>query len=246
MHVVRPMSLLVSLLILGASAGASAQTQLGTIEGEITDRTGAVLPGVTVTTTSQERGVSRTTTSDAAGRFRFAAMPTGRYRLTTELSGFRSVTIVDNLVETDKTTEVPIRMEVAQVEAAVNVVGEVPIVDPTNVSVNTRVRAEEFQKLAIGRSYQSLIALVPGVIGTGNVNAHGALTGNNLFLFDGIDTTDPTTGTFGSNLNYEAIQEVSFVTSAASAEYGRAVGAIYNVITKSGTNRFEGSARSSS
>src|SRR5438132_3579696 len=133
MHGVRPMSLLVSLVILGASAGASAQTQLGTIEGEIIDRTGAVLPGVTVTATSQERGVVRTATSDSAGRFRFPVTPIGRYRLTAELSGFRTVTLTDNLVETEKTTEVPIRMEVAQLEAAVTVVGEVPIVDPTNV-----------------------------------------------------------------------------------------------------------------
>ena len=71
----------------------------------------------------------------------------------------------------------------------------------------------------------------------------GALTSNNLFIIDAVDTTDPTTGTFGTNLNFEAIQEVSVYTSGVSAEYGRAQGAIVNVITKSGTNRFEGSAK---
>jgi hypothetical protein len=125
----------------------------------------------------------------------------------------------------------------------VTVTGETPIVDMTNVAVQTRVRAEEFQKLPMGRSYQTLIGRAPGVVGTGNVSAHGALTSNNLFMFDGVNTTDPTTGTFGSNLNYEAIQEVAIFTSGVSAEYGRAVGAIVNVITKSGTNRFEGSAK---
>ena len=121
--------------------------------------------------------------------------------------------------------------------------GETPIVDATNTAANTRVRREEFEKLPVGRSYQALIGAVPGVVGTGNVNALGALTSNNLFIIDAVDTTDPTTGTFGTNLNFEAIQEVSVYTSGASAEYGRAQGAIVNVITKSGTNRFEGSAK---
>ncbi len=128
-------------------------------------------------------------------------------------------------------------------EAAVEVVGVVPIVDMTNTSVNTRVRQDEFQRLPVVRNYQALMGMVPGVVGTGNVNSHGALTSNNLFLFDGVDTTDPTTGTFGTNFPFEAIQEMSVNTAAPSAEYGRSVGAIVNVITKSGTNRVEGSAK---
>ena len=60
-----------------------------------------------------------------------------------------------------------------------------------------------FQKMPFGRSYQALVGMAPGVVGTGNVNAHGALTSNNQFLFDGVNTTDPTTGTFGANLNFE-------------------------------------------
>ena len=105
----------------------------------------------------------------------------------------------------------------------------------------TRLSRDEFDKLPVGRSYQALIGAAPGVVGTGNVNSAGALTSNNLFIIDAVDTTDPTTGTFGTNLNFEAIQEVSVLTSAVGAEYGRAQGAIVNVITKSGTNRFEGS-----
>jgi len=69
------------------------------------------------------------------------------------------------------------------------------------------------------------------------------LASNNLFIIDAVDTTDPTTGTFGTNLNFEAIQEVTVYTSAAGVEYSRAQGAIVNVVTKSGTNRFEASAK---
>ena len=72
------------------------------------------------------------------------------------------------------------------------------------MTATTRVRREEFEKLPVGRSYQALIGAAPGVVGTGNVNALGALTSNNLFIIDAVDTTDPTTGTFGTNLNFEA------------------------------------------
>ena len=76
-----------------------------------------------------------------------------------------------------------------------------------------------------------------------NPNFHGALLSDNLYLFDGIDTTDPTTGGFGQNFTFEAIQEVQITTSAASADYGRAIGGIVNVITKSGTNELKGSVK---
>ncbi len=82
-----------------------------------------------------------------------------------------------------------------------------------------------------------------GLAAAGNPNSHGALAGNNQYLFDGVDTTDVTTGTFGQNFNFEAIDEVVVSTSGISAEYGRAQGAIVNVITKSGTNTFSGSAK---
>lgn len=227
-----------------ASAPAWAQpAQTGTISGEITDATGGAMPGVTVTITSQDRGFSRSTVSDNSGRYVFPAVPIGPYRIVATLQGFETAQATDNLVETDKTTSVSFAMKIGALTDTVEVMGQTPIVDATNTAANTRVRREEFEKLPVGRSYQSLIGAAPGVVGTGNVNALGALTSNNLFIIDAVDTTDPTTGTFGTNLNFEAIQEVSIYTSGASAEYGRAQGAIVNVITKSGTNRFEGSAK---
>jgi hypothetical protein len=164
--------------------------------------------------------------------------------LRASLSGFQSVERTNNIVETGKTTEVDVTMRLAQAAEAVTVTGEVPLVDKTDMSARTTVRAELTEKLAITRNYQSLIASAPGVTGqTANPNVHGALTGNNQYLFDGVDTTDVTTGTFGQNFNFEAIQEVVVQTAGISAEYGRAQGAIANVITKSGTNQFSGSAK---
>jgi hypothetical protein len=230
--------------LLAVSVSASAQpAQTGTIAGTVMDAQGAIIPGVTVTATSQDRGFDRTTVTDENGRFVFPAMPIGRYTVVATLQGFETAQATDNLVETDRTTTLPFTLRVGALTDRVEVVGDTPIVDPTTATVSTSLRRDEFDKLPVGRTYQALIGTAPGVVGTGNVNSLGALTSSNLFIIDAVDTTDPTTGTFGTNLNFEAIQEVSVATSAAGVEYGRAQGAIVNVITKSGTNRFEGSAK---
>jgi outer membrane receptor protein involved in Fe transport len=223
-----------------AAPSFAQPAQTGTVSGEVQDATGAVLPGVTVTLTSQDRGFARETVSDASGRYVFPAVPIGLYTVSATLQGFQTATVTDNQVEVEKTTSVPIAMRIGALTDTVQVVGETPIVDPTTVTATTRLSKDEFEKLPVGRSYQAIIGAAPGVVGTGNVNSAGALTTSNLFVIDAVDTTDPTTGTFGTNLNFEAIQEVSVLTSAVGAEYGRAQGAIVNVITKSGTNRFEG------
>ncbi len=218
-------------------------TLLGTIQGRVLDEQGGGIPGVTVEIVSAERGLRRTLTTDATGSFVFLLLQPGRYTLRATLSGFQAVEKTANVVEANKTTTVEVTMRLAATAEEVTVTGEVPIVDKTDTSARTTVSSVLTQKLAIGRTYQTLIQNAPGVTGGSNPNAHGALSSNNLYLFDGVDTTDVTTGTFGQNFNYEAIEEIVVSTSGVSAEYGRAQGAVVNVITKSGTNRFSGSAK---
>jgi outer membrane receptor protein involved in Fe transport len=231
---------LIAALVAFAAPAYPQPAQTGTISGQIQDATGAALPGVTVTLTSQDRGFSRSTVSDENGRYVFPAVPIGLYSLTASLQGFETAQSTDNLVETERTTNVTFAMKIGALTDTVQVVGESPIVDRTTVTQTTRLTRDEFEKIPVGRSYQALIGAAPGVVGTGNVNSAGALTSNNIFVIDAVDTTDPTTGTFGTNLNFEAIQEINVLTSAVGAEYGRAQGAVVNVVTKSGTNRFEG------
>lgn len=238
---------LVLFLILSVCAGiASAQVVAnGVLAGQVKDETGAALPGASVAAVSIERGNSRTTTTDTTGRFIFSQVTPGRFKVTISLSGFATINLTDNLVENQKTTELAVTMKLSAQSAEVTVSGQVPIIDKTNATLETRQRAQEFEKMPEGRSFQSLFLNAPGVnLQTGtnpNPSVHGALASNNLWLYDGVDTTDPTTGTFGGNLNFEAIQEVSVLTSGVSAEYGRAAGGVINVITKSGTNTFAGS-----
>lgn len=220
--------------------------QTGTIAGTATDQTGGALPGVTVTVTNQERNTTRTEVTDAQGKYRFAALPLGRYTVEATLDGFESTTKSNILVEAEKTSDLPLSLGLAASTESITVTAESPVVDPTRVTQTTRLSTQEFEKAPIGRSYQTITTYAPGVLdvdGDGNANANGAISSSNQYIFDGVDTTDPTTGTFSANLNFEAIQEVNVYTSGISAEYGRSTGAVVNVITKSGTNDFEGSLK---
>lgn len=232
------------LVLLAAPVTLLAQ-ETGNLAGQVADESGGVIPGVSVTATSQDRGFSRTSSTDSNGKFNFLSIPIGRYRVVASLSGFQTVTANDNLVETGKTTDLNIKLGLSGTAATVEVTGQVPIVDKTNTTLETRMRSKEFEKMPVGRSFQSLFLGAPGVNlppgANPNPNVHGALGGNNQWLFDGVDITDPTTGTFGGNLNFEAIQEISVQTAGLSAEFGRATGGVINVITKSGTNQLSGS-----
>lgn len=237
----RLMGCLAAMLLL-APAMASAQTaQVGQVRGEVTDQTGGVLPGAIVVIASDERGFTRTAVTGDDGRYLFAAVPPGRYTIRVTMPGFDPAVVPGNVVEAEKTTHVPVTPRLGNVEVATTVSGEVPIVDRGNQTRETRLRADEFGRMPFVRQYQNLIGQAPGVVGTANVNAHGALGSNNVFLFDGVNTTDTATGTTGASLNYEAIQEVIVRTSTLGAEFGRGTGAVVDVITKSGTNRFGGS-----
>jgi Carboxypeptidase regulatory-like domain len=127
----------------------------------------------------------------------------------------------------------------------IQVIAEAPVVDRFDTRIGAIVSFDFLDQLPVERFYQSAAMMLPDVVEgeDGNPNASGALRNQNLFLIDGVDTTDPTTGLFGLNLAYEAVQEVSVITAGAPAEYGRASGAMINVVTRSGTQEFHGSAR---
>ena len=230
--------------LLAAGALLADGTLLGTISGRVLDQDGKALPGATVELTSENKGFQRSVVSDANGAFNFPLLQPGPYTVRVSLTGFGSFESKNTLAVADKTTSFNATLKLAAAAESVTVTGETPLVDKTNLAAETKVDSTLAQKLAVGRSYQTLILSAPGVTninGSGNANSHGSINSTNLYLFDGVDTTDTTTGTFGQNFNYEAIQEVNISTTGISAEYGRSQGAYVNVITKSGTNQFHGS-----
>jgi outer membrane receptor protein involved in Fe transport len=241
-----PIGILVLMGLLAAGAVSADGSLFGTLNGRVRDESGGALPGATVEVTSAEKGLRRSATTDAAGSFNFSLLPPGNYTVQAVLASFETLESANNVVTAEKTTTVNMTLKLAATAETVTVLGDVPLVDKTNVSDTTRVESSLSDAVAIPRGYQTLVEFAPGLNDAdadGNTNSHGANDGSNLFLFDGVDTTDPTTGTFGANNNFDTIQEVVVSNSAISAEYGRAQGAVVNVISKSGTNIFHGSAR---
>ncbi|HTY42328.1 MAG TPA: TonB-dependent receptor [Thermoanaerobaculia bacterium] len=247
MNATRRLLSLVLLAALCAASRLSADGSLfGTITGRVHDESGAALPGATVELTSAEKGFRRTAVTDAAGKFNFALLPPGAYTIRVALESFEAYVSTNNLVAPEKTTDLAVSLKLSRAEASVEVVGETPLVDKENPVDTTTVPAELTDKLPIARAYQTVIDFAPGqndIDGDGNPNARGAPDSGNVYLFDGVDTTDPTTGTFGANQNFDTIQEVVVSNAAVSAEYGRFQGGVFNVVTKTGTNNFHGTAR---
>ncbi|PYQ52385.1 MAG: hypothetical protein DMF59_04830 [Acidobacteria bacterium] len=238
-------SLFAVLMLLVCTSLLADGTQLGTISGRVIDQSQSAIPGATVEALNIEKGTTRRTITDADGKYIVPLLHPGTYKVSISLSGFDTFIAQNAGVEVGKTTTINATLKVTTTAETITVLGDVPVVDKTNASDTTTVSTQLAQRLPIGRTYQALALSVPGVVLPGNANAnanfHGALFTDNLYLFDGIDTTDPTTGGFGQNFTFEGIQEVQVTTSGASAEFGRAVGGIINVITKSGSNEFKGS-----
>lgn len=228
-----------TLLPITAFAGTT-----GNLTGVVTDGTGAALPGVTVTVTSPQLQGQRSAVTDAEGKYTLSLLPPGTYHSEFALGGFDTVAKDNIRVSVDTTTPLNATMALGAVSEAITVTAEAVVVDPTQTVLQQNFGTQHLKYATIGangRTYQTVLQQAPGVAGGSNPQVMGANLGQNNFMLDGVNTTDPVTHTFGSNLPFDAIQEVSIQTLGKDAEYGRAVGGVVNVVTKSGGNEFSGS-----
>ena len=229
-----------------------AQTNAGSLSGHVSDASGGALPGVTVSATNSATGFNRSVVTESDGSYRFQSLPVGTYDVTADLSGFASVTTrnVEINVAADRALNVSLKQ--ASVKEQITVTAASPLIE-TTPAVATVVSQREIQNLPLnGRQFANLGSLAPGT--TLSVNSDptkpGQLTialnggsGRNVnFLVDGGDNTDDTIGGALQNYNIEAVQEFNIQTQQYKAEYGRTTGGVLTVVTKTGTNDFEGSA----
>jgi Carboxypeptidase regulatory-like domain/TonB-dependent Receptor Plug Domain/TonB dependent receptor len=232
-------------LLLVAPLAVFGQTT-GTIEGQVTDQNGGALPGVTLELSGPNLQGSRTATTDGQGRYRFVSLTPGRYTVTANLSGFGQVQKTAT-VQLDATANVGLQMSLAAKESVI-VSGEAPLVDVTSTTTGSSYTAKVIDKLPVGRNYASIVQSQPGVqtdYGETQgrslaLSVYGATSAENLFIVDGVNTTNVIKGFQGKSLNPEFIQEVEVKTGGYQAEYGRNTGGVINVITKSGGNEFHG------
>jgi hypothetical protein len=235
-----------ALFVLALAAPVFGATT-GTLFGIVSDADGKPLPGVAVTITSPALQGSRTATTNAAGEYNLPLLPPGSYQAEYALAGFETVSREDIVVSLERTTRVNVRLSLTKVSEAVTVSAERVAVDPTQTGVQQNFKEDYLKYGSIGQSgrqYQSVMSQAAGTYdgGSGNPNVFGANLGQNVYLIDNLNTTDAVTHTFTANVGFDAIQEISLQTSGYEAEFGKAVGGILNVITKSGGNAFSGSA----
>lgn len=240
-------------VVLSLFASASAQTSTtGSIEGTVTDVNGASVPGVTVTATRQG-GRSQTAVSNDEGIYRLPQLEPGRYVVTVDAAkGFARFEQTDVEVSLGRTSNITVSLrpqgatEVVEVTASSGAA-----IDVTANTTGTNVSTEQFSNFPTQRTVQSLYSIAPTVSRSGLRDASGrdrdpSVAGSsgpeNNYILDGVTVSDPAFGGSGANLPFEFVQEVEVKTGAYGAEFGKATGGIFNVITKSGTNDIRGDA----
>jgi hypothetical protein len=239
----------------GPALAQRAVTQ-ATLEGVVQDPTGAVIPGAHVEARSGERGQSWQAETDMQGRFRFLTLPPGPYKLSVTLAGFaRSERRIE--LGIGQAASLTIRMAVAQATETIVIEEQVPLVETTRTQVAERVSPAEMRELPLnGRNYLDLAALAPAVSRSNPVSNQrfpetSAVPGtalsvagqrqiNNTFVVDGLSSNDDAADLPGTFYSQEVIHEFQVITGGGIAEFGRAAGGIVNILTRSGTNQWQG------
>src|SRR5262245_20945178 len=223
-----------------------AQTTTSSIEGTVTDSTGAVIQGAEVTARGATLAAERRTTTDAKGVYRLTALPAGTYTVSVAFAGLATRTAALE-VTLNRVVTFDARLEIGGVQEIIAV--SAPAIDASTSATGATITPREISELPVnGRNYLDLLQLVPGVAINRQVDPNsdksnpvlGERTGNNNFLIDGQSNKDTVNGGPAQQFNQETISEFQVLTSGYKAEFGQASGAIVNVITKSGSNRFDG------
>ncbi len=256
MKLIRSMCALFALIVV-FRASVPAQAVNGTLLGNVTDTSGGTIADAKIDITEINTGVNRSTQTNGSGNFIFSDLPPGTYTVTAAQMGFRreSRAKVDVLV--DSAVRVDLMLQPGSLTETVNVTAETPMLQTDRSDTGRKIEAKQIEDLPIGgaRNFQSLLALVPG--STRPAGQHSAFfnpqqslgaevngqsrMGNNYQL-EGVDDNERTGLLQVLIPPAEAIQTVDVSTSNFEAELGRATGAATNVIFKSGTNQFHGSA----
>jgi hypothetical protein len=250
---VRDVLLRSALFVLLIPAIAAAQATTGEITGRVEDADGAAVPGATVTVTNAETGYTRSTVTSSIGEYLLTLLPPGPYAVSAELTGFRRAVRenVDVVVGTRQT--LLLRLEVGPVTETVLVTGAPPLIDTTRSELSGLVTSRDIANLpSLNRTFANLAMTLPEARPAGGFDPTKTRVGNFAMNggdgrqldvnVDGGDNKDNVVGSLLQNFAYESIQEFQVLQHRWSAESGRAVGGVVNVITKSGSNMVRGSS----
>ncbi|HXH50840.1 MAG TPA: TonB-dependent receptor [Terriglobia bacterium] len=260
----RPNVLLFALLVcalLAVVPGLRAQTVSGSISGLVSDPSGAVIPSATVTLRNGDTGEVLKTSTNSSGAYGFPVVPVGQnYSLTVEAQGFRNYVQTKIVLLINQSLRLDAKLEIGSAQQSVEVSAQAVQVNTENTSMGDVIESRKMLSLPLnGRSYIDLLGLQAGVVpqtrsgalqdrptaGTGsagNFSVNGGREASNGFMLNGGNVNEGRNNGSGLVPNLDSIQEFKVITTAGSAEYGQYSGAIVNVVSKSGTNNWHGSA----
>src|SRR5262245_48623940 len=229
---------------------AFAQTATSRITGTVSDASGALVPGATVTARNEATGVTYTQTTTEAGLYGFPSLPVGPYTITVTLPGFKTTNKTGNVLEVDTPLVINMSLAVGGITETVSVAAEVEALQTSNAVIGNVVERKAIVDLPLnGRNPLALIALEPGVVqrsagaaGSG-IHVNGARDRSVNVTVDGIEANESSVPNPLSNLyrlNPDNVQEYKVTTNNATPEEGRNSGASVSVATRTGTNEFHG------
>lgn len=231
------------LFVLLVSLPAHAVELTGQLRGSVVDVDGLPVPAVVVNLTSPQMLGGRSSDTDVQGTFNFLGLAPGEYKVEAIKAGFKT-TVAEARIAAGQTITMKLELQLAAAGEEMVIEATKPVIDVTRTETGITLSKEMLADIPnAGRDYQSAISLSAGVVGSGNANMHGGYYTGNQFYLDGVNTTDPLTGTFSMNMNFDAIEEIQVITGGMDPEYGRSMGGAVNVSTQSGGNEFEGSVQ---
>jgi hypothetical protein len=243
-----------TLVVLSCSL-AFGQSFTATVRGTVKDPSGAPVPHASVIITDVDRGTSQTTQADEEGRYAITALPPGQYGLTVEVAGFKKFSSGRFTLTVQQQATVDARLDVGAVNETVEVSASAAQVNTTIANLGQVIDNQTIVSLPnLGRNPMSFTYLTPGVVGSGgrpgdsntNFVANGSRNSTSDVLLDGVTVVTVEQNSGVTDLKYspavDAVQEFKVQTNFFSAEFGQTGGAVVNMVTKSGTNRFDGTA----
>ena len=244
------LALFAVLIYVLAGSALRAQDATGRIIGNVTDPSGAPIPGAQVTVTNLATKIVETTSSDASGFYQVLSLPIGEYEVTVEAASFRKEVFAHQRLQISQSLRLDARLAIGRASESIEVTSQAANVETVNQTIGTSVTGETIERAPLnGRNVLDLAALQPGVTETnpdsgaaGNYSIAGGRSDSVTYLLDGAMNNDLLDNGVVYNPNPDTIAEFRIMESDYSAEYGRNGGGIISVVTKSGTNEWHGSA----
>ncbi len=237
-------------------AGMAFAQSTGSINGTVTDATGAVLPNATVTITNQATGETHTLKTSSAGLYSISGLAPGNYRVEVQSQGMQAVVANNLVVAVATVTTQNFTMQVAATSSTIEIQASAPVVESSSVSVGTVINQRTVQEIPLnGRHFVDLALLIPGSVtppangfltaplrgqGSFAFNSAGAREDEINFMINGIQMSDMSQNQITFQPTINTVEEFKIDNSTYSAEYGRNAGSIVNIATRAGTNQVHG------